>query len=224
MTKISSDQVDKLLEDISSIKSVLNNNKPVLKQLLLPMHFRVISFVGGAGIVLLAAAYYFLLLRYGDYDGIPESIRWLLIGIIVVIYLVTLLLKRVLWVKSVQRLDSRYTFGSIVKGIYTYQFTHIWLPILAAMLFFVCFFCAVDQERYIIPTASLGIGLLYNSIGGMTRLRQYLIVGYWLIVTGLLSVVFTEISALVFLALSPGCGLLLFALISGYSDQNRGGE
>jgi hypothetical protein len=224
MIKISTDQVDKLLGDIASIKSVLSKNKPVLKQLLLPMHFRVISFIGGAAIVVLAAVYYYLLLWHGDYDRIPERIRYLLIGVIAFLFLLVLFLKRALWVRSVQRLDKRYTFGEIVKNIYTYQFTHIWLPITLIMLFLIGYLCYVDAERLIITVVSVGIGLLYNSIGGMTRIRQYLIVGYWLIVTGLLNLVLVELSAFVFLALSPGCGLLLFAFISGESGSDAGEE
>jgi hypothetical protein len=224
MDKISADQIDKLLEDISSIKSVISRNRPVLRQLLLPIHFRVISFVSGASVVILAMVYYYLLLRYGYYYGIPVWTRRFLIGVIAVIYPFTLILKRVLWVRSVQRIDKRYTFGSIVRSIYAYQFPHIWLPILGTTLFFAGFFCYMDLERYIVSTLSVGMGLLYNSIGGTTRLKQYLIVGYWLIVTGVLSVVFIEISALLFLALSPGLGLLLFAFISGNSDDTAGGE
>ncbi len=224
MVKISADQVDKLLEDISSIKSVLSKNKPVLKQLLLPTHFRVISFISGASIIVLAAVYYYLLLRYDYYYGIPEGIRQLLIGIIAAIYILTVVLKRILWVRSVKRLDKRYTFGAIVKIIYTHQLVHIWVPILTTIIFFTGYFAYMDQERYIIPTISIGLGILYNSIGGMTRLWQYLIIGYWFIVTGVMTVVFAEVSALVFLALSPGCGLLFFAFMSGESDQDNVGE
>jgi hypothetical protein len=40
MNTINGGQIEKLLEDISSIKTVINKNKPLLQQVLMPAHFR----------------------------------------------------------------------------------------------------------------------------------------------------------------------------------------
>ncbi len=42
MTTISEEQASKLLDDLASIKSIIGENKSVMKQLLLPIHFRFI--------------------------------------------------------------------------------------------------------------------------------------------------------------------------------------
>ena len=135
MVTISEKQVAKLLEDIASIKSVLHENRPVLKQLLLPIHFRFVSFFAGAGIILFPVIYYFLLQKYGSYDDIPGQIRNSLIVVVLIYYFITLFLKRLLWVKSVKQIDSRFNFGTIIKNLYSYQIMHFWIPLLLTMLF-----------------------------------------------------------------------------------------
>ncbi len=210
-------QIDKLLEDVASIKSVLAENRPILKQLLLPVHFRVISLVGGISIIALSLFYYFLLDNYGSYYEIPNSLRIVAIVLVIAAYVLVFLLKRFLWVKSLKKLGSDYTFGMIVKKIYSYQLLHLWVPMQLIMVFLVVYSCLNGLERYIVSIAAIGMGIIYNSLGGMTRIWQYIATGYWLMLTGLLPFFLPTVSALLFLAVSLGIGLVLFSLISGGS-------
>ncbi|MFH2129859.1 MAG: hypothetical protein ABIK68_05740 [bacterium] len=41
------DQLDKLIEDIQAIKAVLSENAPMLRQIMLPVHFRFLSILAG---------------------------------------------------------------------------------------------------------------------------------------------------------------------------------
>jgi len=47
MDIIEDKQITKLMDDIAAIKQVISENKPLLRQLLLPIHFRIISFIAG---------------------------------------------------------------------------------------------------------------------------------------------------------------------------------
>jgi len=221
MTQINENQVDKLLDDIASIKSVLNENKPLMKQLLLPIHFRVISLIAGLGIIGVSALYYYLLRHYGNYYGIPDTLRTVLVVVVLISYVGLGVLKRILWMKSVKELNSDFTFGKLIRKIYSYQLFHVWIPVFVLMAFLSGFFYFMDAGRYIVTATSIALGIVYNSIGSITRIWQYLVTGYWLIVTGVLPIIFPDVSALIFLALSSGVGMLLFYFISGDSYQPK---
>ena len=54
-------RLEKLLEDISSIKSVINRNKPLLQQILNPAHFRLFTLLAAISIIGFALIIYFLI-------------------------------------------------------------------------------------------------------------------------------------------------------------------
>ncbi len=223
MTTVDEKQLDKLLEDIASIKSVINDNKPLIKQVLLPVHFRIISLIAGLAIIGLSALYCFLLKRYEIYDNIPITIRTISITVVIAVYIILIVLKRILWMKSVKKIDRQITFGQLVKSIYQIQLIHVWIPGFLLLLFVTIYLFIMNGQQYIVPVISIGLGIIYNSIGSATRIKQYIITGYWLIVTGILPLLFPTVSALIYLSLSMGCGMLLFAAISGtrVSKKNK---
>lgn len=221
MNTISEKQVDKLLGDIASIKSVISENRPLLKQLLMPTHFRIISAIGGIATVLLSALYYGFLTYYGDYDSIPVTIRMGLIVLVLLAVLAVSILKRVLWVQSIKRIDSSYTFGSLIRHLYSFQFMHVWVPVSFLLVFLSFYLVVTGFPHLLVPVISIGSGFGYNLIGSVTRIKQYLITGYWLMGTGILPLLFPQVSVLIFLAISEGAGMLLFAFISKESQAKR---
>lgn len=50
MSTVTENKIDKLLEDISSIKTVINRNKPLLQQILNPAQFRWLGLLAGISI------------------------------------------------------------------------------------------------------------------------------------------------------------------------------
>ena len=115
MAAIDHRQIETLLEDIASIKSVINKNKPLIHQFLMPRHFR---------------------------------------------------------------------FFSLIAGISVF-----------------------------VPIISTGTGLTYNFIGSITEIRQWLVSGYWFLITGMAILLVNPIPATLALAVTMGCGLLLFAAV-----------
>lgn len=214
MSQISKQQAEKLLEDIATIKTVISDNQPIIKQLLLPMHFRVISYVSGIGISVLSLAYYFCLRHFGTYDAIPQGIRIFLLIVIACLCIIVWILKGVLWVKSVHSVNRALSFGQMLKHLYSGQVLHTWIPVTVLMWFMLAFFLYHDLEYYIVAVLAFGVGIIYNIIGGLTRIWQYLFTGYWLFITGVCTLVFTHISPLIWTVLSLGLSLILFGVFS----------
>ena len=222
MNQIHPEQIDRLLEDIASIKTVINSNKPLLKQLLLPIHFRITALIAGLVIIGFSLWYNFLFERYGSYANIPQNLQYISLGLVVMVYLGLVILKRVLWLKSVQRLQHKMTFGQMVKFFYSYQLRHVWIPIFILMIFLIVYLSFVDLERYIVTVVAVGSGIIYNSLGGLVRIRQYLLTGYWLMVTGILPILLPDFSALLLLAFSYGGGMLIFFVTCEFSLDQQG--
>ena len=221
MSRITEEQVDKLLGDIATIKSVISENRPALKQLLLPMHFRVISYIVGIGVIVICLAYFFLLQQYGGYDAIPQAIRIFLLVVIATLVVTVWILKGLLWFRSVHSVNKELRFGQMIKILYSGQILHTWIPISFLIVFLIVYCVTNDLNQYIVSILVFGVGIIYNMVGGMTRIRQYLFTGYWLIVTGVCAIVFPAVSSLLWLALSLGLGLLLFGIFSKAPDQNK---
>ncbi len=218
MNQVSQTQVDKLLEDIATIKSVISDNQPILKQLLLPGHFRVISYLCGIGISVISLAYYYFLGQYGDYAAIPQSIRVVLLITIAGLAVTVWILKGLLWFKSVHAVNKELSFGQMIKNLYSGQILHTWIPISVIMGILVVYCMKANMQQFIVPILAFGVGVIYNMIGGLTRIWQYLFTGYWLVVTGICSLLFSTISPLIWLVLSLGLGLFLFGVFSKNND------
>ncbi len=221
MHTVDENQIEKLLVDIASIKDAINENKTLIRQLLLPVHFRIISFIAGIVTIVLSALFYYLLEQYGRYGLIPSTIRMFSLGLVVVACLAMGLLKRVLWMKSLKQIDSSFTFGVLLKSIYSFQVLHVWVPIGIGILLLSSYFYFIELPRYIVTAVAFGLGLIYNSMGSVTRIWQYMVSGYWMMVAGALPLIFVDVSALIFLALSLGCSMLIFAFLSGTSKKRE---
>jgi uncharacterized membrane protein YwzB len=221
MSQITQQQVDKLIGDIETIKSVISENQPILKQLLLPMHFRVISYLVGIGTITISMAYFFLLRQYGGYDAIPQAARISLLVVIICLAVTIWILKGVLWFKSVHAVNKELRFGQMLKTLYSGQILHTWIPIVFLLGTSIAYCIYAGQIRFIVPALCFGVGIIYNMIGGMIRIRQYLLTGYWLIITGVCAVIFANICSLIWLALSLGVGMLLFAFLSKAPEQKQ---
>ena len=61
MKTIDNKQVEKLLEDIASIKEVINKNKPILQQVADLTHFRLLSLLSAISVAIFSILFYFLL-------------------------------------------------------------------------------------------------------------------------------------------------------------------
>jgi len=216
------DQLKRALKDIQSIKSVISKCRPAIQALLLPGHFTIISYISGIGISLLSLAYYFLILGYGSYGAIPEIIRTALLITIGILAVTVWILKGVLWFRSAHTVAGDLSFGQMLRILYSGQILHTWIPITLLMGFFSLYLWQAGMARFIPGVAALGVGIVYNLIGGMVRIWQYLLTGYWLILTGAASMVVPQVPPLIWLALTLGAGLLIFARTSRMPLKDRG--
>jgi len=205
-------QIDQLIEEISSIKSIINKNKSLLRQVLLPAHFRLLALFTGISIILFSMVFYYFMERYGGYSFIPNRIKMILFVAIMVALVLQGTLKYSNFMKPLLKIDSRYTIGRLLSEFFTFRIVHVYVPLFVLALCICSYLAKQGNAYYIIPTISITIGLFYNFIGSIIEVKQWLLSGYWLLITGLGVLLLGPIPAPVAVSISMGLGLLLFAL------------
>ena len=110
------------------------------------------------------------------------------------------------------KIDRTFTLGRAIHEFFSCRIMHVYLP-LAAIMTILCVRMAKADAYYIIPIISIGTGLTYNFIGSITEIRQWLVSGYWFLIAGIAILLADPIPATLALAVTMGCGLLLFAAV-----------
>jgi len=211
MARLDNIEIDRLISDISTIKNVLNRNRGPLQRILLPSQFRVLGYASGSGIIFFCLLFYFLIRHFDSYGDVPLLWKGIIYFGIALYVIFMALIKWSALLSSAKQIDPKMTIGRILKEFFIFRVRHIYVPILILYTFFIIFFIVEGKAYYIIPTVSIAIGLMFNFLGSLTGLRQYLIGGYWFLMTGIFSVVFHSIPPALAIAVSIGGGLIIFA-------------
>ena len=71
MNAMTDRQVDKLLEDISSIKNAISRNREAVRLILLPVHFRLLYLLVVLSVIGFSLAFHLLMRDHGSFEAIP---------------------------------------------------------------------------------------------------------------------------------------------------------
>lgn len=219
MDIINGGQIDKLLEDISSIKNVITKNKPLLQQVLNPAHFRLFTLLAAISVIGFSMLIFFLMQHYGSFSSIPRTTRYVIFAAMAADFVFMQILKRRTFLKTGKRIDPTFTIGRLLKEFFTDRIAHVYVPMMVLIIYLTIYFINKNVPYYIVPAGSIGIGLLYNFIGSLTEIRQYLIVGYWFLITGMGVLIFNSIPVPISISITFGCGLLIFSTLGCLSAR-----
>jgi hypothetical protein len=211
MKSLSDAQIEQMVNDISSIKEVLAKSKPSIQLLFLPVHFRLIFLLTGASIVIFSGIYFMLVAVYGSYADIPELYRYILYAAMLVDGVALGVLKNRNWVTSLSKINPKYNFRQAYREFFSFKIIHTFIVMIITFAFFIVYWMATGRPYLIIPTLSIGIGILGNFIGNMTDIAEYTLFGSWTLIWGFVIIVAGTIPAPIALICSLGIGMLLFA-------------
>jgi hypothetical protein len=212
-TRIEDDeQIDRLLEDITSIREVINRNKPILNQLFNLAPFRWFMLTTGIIIIGFSFLFYFLVQHYGSYGAIPGTLKYSIYVALILSALIIQVWKGLAYSASAKRINKNLTLGWAFSTFYSNRIAHIYISHVVLMFFFTFLFIVRHMAFYIIPAFSFGMALIAISYGVMLHARYGLITGYWFLITGVLTILFKSIIPAPFaVILTIGCGMLIIA-------------
>jgi hypothetical protein len=221
MENVTDSQIEKLMEDISLIKSAISRNKNVTRMILLPTHFKLLYLVSGISIIGFSLVFYLLLEHYGNYTAIPDNSKNLAIGLIVLVWILLVFIKYYKWSDSMSKIDERYDLEYGFGRMFSFPIVNVAIP-LPILTIVICVFCFKhDLAYYVIPAISIGLGLLHNFYGSLTHLWQWIASGYWFLATGLFLLVFGPVSVPLAVSISLGGGCILFSLIGWIPQASK---
>ena len=221
MKNIDNDQIERLIEDISSIKAAINRNKPVLQQVFNPARFRLFTFLCALSYIGFSLLFFFLMQRYGSFGSIPATLRTIIYVAIVADFVFLQILKRRSLLVSAKRIDQSLTLGWFFKELFSYRIVHLYVPLTVLVVFLSIYFIVNDIPYFIIPTISIFYGLLSNFMGTIIEMRQSIIVGYWFLITGIFTIIVSSIPAPIALLMTLGCGMLILFILGSLSSRSK---
>jgi hypothetical protein len=226
MKTIDNEQIERVLEDIASIKEVINFDYSIIRQVFAFAHFRRLSLLVGISIIGFSMLFYFLMGYYGNYGAIPVKLKWSIYIAIaidaVILQIMKIRLFSGLLKKSDQNLTLSRSFKSFFKKSPSDPSKHFFSSTIFLFYFLIVFFIIRGIPYYIIPACSIFCGLV-GFFMVILGLKHYLIWGYWSFVTGICLLIFNTIPAPIAVSITLGVGGLISAVF-GYMDQKSGKE
>ncbi len=213
-------RIARLLKDLDGIKAAVKRNSPVLREIVTARFYwwLVLSF-GAAGCVF-AVAMDVLVARFGGYHAIPVgilTIYWLVAGvagIVMYVYRVRGVLQ------TIHAMDPRLTIRSLFGDHTIGEFFHVYAPISALSVAATIFLSRTGNSYYIVAIWAFHIGLAWNLVGFAVHLLEYYVIGYWCLAVGVLSIVFPEVSASLWVAIGAGGWSIGYAVVSRLVMRN----
>ncbi len=222
MKTIDNDQIEKTLEDIASIKNIINRNKPIFQQVYNLTQYRLIFLLLGIGVLVVSMLFYYLKGYYGSYEAIPDKIKYFITIAFIIYFIFIEILDYRFWVNSFKNIDKSFTFFNLVKELFSHRIKHIiFASVFLTILLFV-FFSIKGLTYFMVPTLAIYVGL--NCLtGAMFYIKYFLVMGYWYLITGVAFLIFNTIPIEIAAAVSFGIGNIFFGVL-GYRDHksNKG--
>ncbi|UCE06285.1 MAG: hypothetical protein JSW07_22355 [bacterium] len=217
MKKVNNDQIEKLLEDIALIKNTISRSKPVLYKILNLGVFRWFLLTVGFCIIGFSMLIFFLMQYYGSFGAIPDTLKYTIYAAIAVAGVIQQIWKGRAYSVSVRQFDRNLTLGWLLKEFYSNKISLIYVSHVILMIFLSIFFIHRHIAYFIIPTISLITALISISYGVILQIRYALAVGYWLFISGIITLIFSSMPAPIALSITFGCGMLILSF-SGFLD------
>jgi hypothetical protein len=223
MKTINHAQVEQLLKDIQSIKSVINKNRPVLQQIMDLRHFRLLMLLFGISVIGFSLLVFFLSAGFGSFNSIPPVLRYALYLVMAGDAVFLQIFKQRTYLKAIKEIDPRLTLGWWLKELFSHRIMHLYIPISILIAVFSIYFSLRGIPYFIIPMLSMAMGLLLN-MGALIHIKHSLISGYWFLLTGILTMIFPVIPGPIALCITIGCGSLLVSGIAFLGPHTTRGE
>ena len=207
--------IPKMIADIESIRSLVEKKNGMFRRLDFSLHLRLVVLLMGLLVVASCLLMHLFLRQYGTFSAIPVLFR-LAFFVATGLMVVSLSFMKIAnLTQGARKIDPSYKIFNMIKEFLLMPpFLHsyiVWLTVLAALTAVII---SARQYHLLVPMLSFIIAFMINLLGGLLERKIYLVTGYWLLVCGLLSLIFPAVPALMATAVSIGGGFILFGIVS----------
>jgi hypothetical protein len=202
-----------MMDEIKSLKSILNQKKPILHILLHPRHLKLFMLLTGISVSLFSLVFYFLEQRFGSFGTTPDIIRRGFATLVALVGIILFCLFFVFWSNSLKKSGGKFSGEQVWSSFFSFRVANLLMPVRVMAIIFILYCMQQNLLYYIIPLLSIAIGLQSNFLGCITETINYVIGGYWFMITGVYITLVPSIPGPLAVLLSLGCGCLLFGFL-----------
>jgi hypothetical protein len=216
------EDIKQLEADIRFIRNAMEKGPSLVRQLLVPVRFRVFSIATGIAIIGFCGLLYLIDRIYGSFHGLPDPLKAAVYGLAAGLVVIGLVIQNLDEVKAARRIDPAYSFWTLHRELLRRPvIAHGLLSSLITLGCLIVHFVSTGNSTLIVPATALVLGFNYNLFGAVSELRVYFIPGYWMIASGLFTLAAGDIPVLVSVSGIFGAGLIAFGLAAFLSGRKE---
>lgn len=212
--------MERLVQDLQFVKTAITKSNNLFRFINISRAIGLVGLWIGIGITILASAAYYLVDHFGDFDAVPATHRTGLF-ILMVIFLVAVATgKIVLIMKQARQTDRDLTLLKLIAAVYKPQTVNIIVSFIIAIIGISAFLSNRGLDIYLVPALSIMFGLMLLAFLNVFYLKELLVSGDWLLITGLVTLFNAEtLHPLLALVITFGLGFPMLYVANRIMDK-----
>ena len=175
---------ERLADDLAVVRAAVAKSSGIFRFLRLSRAMGLVGLWSGVGIIALSCATYFVDVRYGGLHAAPPAVIRLLYGLGVLFVVAVAAGKIVLIMGQAKKTYRDFTVLRLIGEVYTTQTLPVLIPSAIATAGVLTFLLTRGLERFIAPSMSIVLGLVFLVFHNVFYLKSMLYSGTWMIGSG----------------------------------------
>ncbi len=197
---MTNEELEALQRDIDDLKRAVKKADPFLRSVVALRSLAILSIPLGALVLAFCLACHFLVRSYSSLAAVPEGWKqafWIALALVIA---GGSAVKWLLLGKRAAQVERDATVFTAVKALYSGGWLNLNLPITLCIVVVAVFSGLVGHPWYIAAEVAIFMGLVCNSFAVSFGRREYLLTGWYAVLSGLLSIFFIESAPFIWLA------------------------
>jgi hypothetical protein len=189
---MTNEELDNLRQDIESLRKAVRKANPFLRAIVALRAYAMLSIPLGVLTLVFCLGSHFLVLSYGSFQAIPGSWKtpfWIVLGIFIV---GSFALKWIVVARRAAQIEKGANFMTALKAMYGSSWANVNLPATISILVAAGFAVYVGRSWYIVIILAVFLGIVCNSVGLAVERKEYLVTGWYSLLSGLVALFFIE--------------------------------
>ncbi len=211
-------EIESLLEDFHYVKEIISKNNYYISLFLQSPGMIFLSLLCSILITFISLYFYFSASRNLNLNS--TLTRWIIAICFVLLFVIGGLIKWASW----KVIFPDKPWPEIIKRALGIPLLKVYTTIITIILMLTVGMVIFKVYHFILITWAIGVGILYNLLGSFFNLSEIEFSGYWILATGLTSLIFitsNPVEALLWTAIIFGPGFFIIALISFIKKLKR---
>jgi hypothetical protein len=217
------EELESLRRDIEGLQRAVRKANPFLRSVVELRVYALLSIPFGAFVLAFCLAAHFLVRSFSSLQALPsvwKTVFWLAFALFLAGAWV---LKWLVLGRRAAQVEKGATIFTAVRALYGGGWFHISLPVGLSMFVLGAFALVTGHPWFIVSIFAIGLGLVCNSLGSALERREFLVTGWYALVSGLAALFFLETAPFLCLA-AVWAGIFFVYAASGLCYLPREGK